>query len=70
MVSFLSVLYYIRKAKKKPLVGLLITEAMLNEVGRNAAAYGWEIGRGAPLAAELDSTVGNPFLYELPKDLV
>lgn len=34
----------------------------LAEVDRNARAYGYEIGRGAPITAQLDATDGNPFL--------
>ena len=36
--------------------------ALLNQMARNARAYGWEVGRGAPLSKIIDSTEGNPFL--------
>jgi len=34
----------------------------LTELDRNARAYGWEIGRGAVLGRQVESSPGNPFL--------
>jgi len=38
------------------------TKAQIEEFGRNARAYGWEVGRGAPIAKMLETTDGNPFM--------
>lgn len=35
---------------------------VLDEMDRNARAYGWEVGRGKPLTAVLDFDPDNPFL--------
>lgn len=37
-------------------------QAMLEEVDRNARAYGWEIGRGRALTEVVDYSPDNPFL--------
>jgi len=34
----------------------------LNEMDRNARAYGWEIGRGAPMIDEMIYSDDNPFI--------
>lgn len=39
-----------------------IKGAHLEEIDRNARAYGYEIGRGAPLVAVVESSDDNPFL--------
>lgn len=41
----------------------LLSQAQLDEIDRNARAYGWEIGRGHPLTDRIESTSeDNPFL--------
>lgn len=35
---------------------------ILEEVDRNARAYGWEVGHGRPLNERFDSDPSNPFL--------
>jgi hypothetical protein len=35
---------------------------VLDEMDRNARAYGWEIGRGQPLLDELTYSDDNPFI--------
>lgn len=39
-----------------------MTEDEIQEMDRNARAYGWEIGRGQAIGPEIDTTPGNPFL--------
>jgi hypothetical protein len=36
--------------------------AQLDEIDRNARAYGWEIGRGQSISEQVETTEGNPFL--------
>lgn len=44
-----------------PEIGL--SRAQLDEIDRNARAYGWEIGNGHPLVEKLDTlSPNNPFL--------
>lgn len=38
-------------------------QPVLDEMDRNARAYGWEIGQGKPLTQVLDFSPDNPFLY-------
>lgn len=38
--------------------------ARLGETDLNARAYGWEVGRGAPMAAAVESSPENPFLHQ------
>lgn len=40
--------------------GIIVGEDM-QEIDRNARAYGWEIGRGRALSQIIDMTPGNPF---------
>lgn len=34
----------------------------IDEIDRNARAYGWDVGQGAPLDDQIESRPGNPFL--------
>lgn len=34
----------------------------IEELDRNARAYGWEIGRGQPIGPQIETTPDNPFL--------
>lgn len=36
--------------------------ALIREMARNARAYGWEVGNGAPLSKIIESSPNNPFL--------
>ena len=38
------------------------TEEQVLDIHRCALAYGWEIGRGAPITEQLLTTDGNPFV--------
>jgi len=41
----------------------ILTQEQLEEIDRNARAYGFEIGRGSPLIAKLDNiSPDNPFI--------
>lgn len=40
----------------------------LGDTDRNARAYGWEVGRGAPMEASIESSPDNPFLPEAADD--
>lgn len=39
-----------------------MTQEELAELDRCARAYGYEIGRGQPIAPSVESTEGNPFM--------
>lgn len=58
MWNLIIVLLSLRKAKKL----LRFNVAQVDEIARNASAYGWEIGAGAPTTASLDASANNPFL--------
>lgn len=36
----------------------------LDEMDRNARAYGWEIGRGKPMTRQMEMSPDNPFIQE------
>jgi len=44
------------------MAGGTLTEQQLEEIDRNARAYGYEIGRGKPMTDQLDASPDNPFL--------
>lgn len=41
---------------------IIITQDQLDEIDRNARAYGFEVGRGKPLERKIDFGDDNPFL--------
>ncbi len=41
--------------------GIPLNKEALDEMDRNARAYGWEIGQGKPLTREMTMSEGNPF---------
>lgn len=45
-----------------------LTQEELDEIDRNARAYGFEIGRGKPLTKKFDASEDNPFLDPNWKD--
>lgn len=55
----------------KLISGFIFSEEELDAMDRNARAYGWEIGRGKPLAANIgDISPDNPFINENWKDAI
>lgn len=48
----------------------MITKDMLDDMDRNARAYGWEIGKGKPLTTEMEMSPDNPFTDKNWKDNV
>ncbi len=49
---------------------MLYTNQDLDEIDRNARAYGFEIGRGQALAERIESSEDNPFLDPNWRDLI
>lgn len=47
-----------------------VHETDIEEVDRNARAYGFEIGRGAPLKKTVETSNDNPFMSPDWKDQV
>lgn len=63
MFDLLLALLRVRKAFKnaKKIIQHIDPE-LVNEIARNALAYGWEIGLGQEMVPVLTSSAGNPFL--------
>lgn len=47
-----------------------LTDDQVEEIDRNARAYGWEIGRGQMLGVQVDTTENNPFMERNWRDAI
>lgn len=61
MLTFIMALRGMRKGFKKARATKLLNAENLAAIDRNARAYGYEIGKGAPLMEIVLSSPGNPF---------